>query len=50
MSISQWIENRKKWLLCRSAIGDKLVDTKNVLVMKYHTLRQGGEGVVGVVL
>ena len=48
MSISQWIKNRKKWLLCRSAIGDKLVDTKIFLVMKYHTLRQGGEGVVGV--
>ena len=48
MSISQWIENRKKWLLCRSSIGDKLVDTKNVLAMKYHTYRQEGEGVVGV--
>ena len=39
MSISQWIENRKK-----------LIDTKNVLVMKYHTLGQGGEEVVGVAL
>ena len=48
MSISQWIENRKKWLLFRLSIGDKLVDTKNVLVMKYQTLRQGGEGVVNV--
>ena len=36
----------KKWFLCRWSIGDKLVDTKDVLVVAYHTLKQGGEEVV----
>ena len=35
----------KKWLLCRSSI---LVDTKDVLVVAYHTYRQEGEEVVDV--
>ena len=38
----------KKWFLCRWSIGDKLIDTKDVLVVAYHTLKQGGEGVVDV--
>ena len=38
----------KKWLPCRSSIDDKLVDTKDVLVVAYHTYRQEGEGVVDV--
>ena len=36
----------KKWFLCRSSIGDKLVGTKIALVVAYDTLKQGGEGVV----
>ena len=38
----------KKWLPCRSSIGDKLVGTKITLVVAYDTLKQGGEGVVDV--
>ena len=41
--------NPKKWLPCRSSLGDKLlVDMKIALVVAYDTLKQGGEGVVDV--
>ena len=32
----------------KMAIGDKLLDTKDVLVVAYHTQRQEGEEVVDV--
>ena len=38
----------KKWFLCRWSISDELVDRKDVLVVAYDTLKQGGEGVVDV--
>ena len=38
----------KKWFLCRSSIGDKLVGTKIALVVAYDALKQGVEGVVDV--